>query len=746
VTISRPAANREHGGDVSTKHEPREGRLTGFRASPGVSWIRPVTAAGRVSRFLTIIAVGGIALGACLAALIPGIVIIGTAHHYTSDVDTSLDQLSEPSYIYDAAGNQLDVLAREDRRPIESLSEVPKHVQNAVIAIEDQTFWENEGYDLNALIRAAWANFTAGEIEQGGSTITQQLAKNRVVCDARDPLDCKQNLRRKIRELIVAKQLSEEYSKEEILKEYFNTVYFGEGAYGIKSAADRFFGVTPDQLTLGQGALLAGVIQNPTVNNPWNNFDKAAARREEVLDQMVEQDMITKREAKFAVADPASMPNPFIRPPETTKVPQDYYTQEVYERLLQDPRLGDNEQARQAKILRGGLQIYTPWDPNLQASAQSAVDRLQPNQPFRSSILAMDPRTGEVKAFVAGPGFNDPNAGQYNLATQPPGRQPGSSWKIITLTEAIEQGYSPNDTINGSSPCRVGDYTTVNAGDTGGGGTLRASAVGSVNCAFVRLLSALGVAETADMANRLGITQEIPPAGDPRYPGLTMTLGTVEATPLEMATVASTLANGGIRHDPVFYTRVVGPEGEVIIDESTNPGEQAVDPAVASCVVDVLRGVLISGTAAGLRPDGHPNAFGKTGTTDGTTDAWFVGATPQLAAAVWSGNPFFNQPGVGYGGEVSAPIWQAFMNEALSGQPVEDFAPPQENCDAPGRSIQEFVGRTGEEVADFPDFPTPEPQPQPTQTAPLAPLPPSTAPAPTLPSTTSTTTTTLPGP
>jgi membrane peptidoglycan carboxypeptidase len=693
-----------------------------------------VAAASRVSRFLVIVAVGGIAFGACLAALIPGIVIIGTAHHYTSDVDTSLDQLSEPSYIYDAAGNQLDVLAREDRRPIVSLSEVPEHVQNAVIAIEDQTFWENEGYDVNALIRAAWANFTAGEIEQGGSTITQQLAKNRVVCDARDPLECKQNLRRKIRELIVAKQLSEEYSKEEILKEYFNTVYFGEGAYGIKSAADRFFGTTLDQLTLGQGALLAGVIQNPTTNNPWNNPDKALARREEVLDQMVEQDMITKDEAKFAGAEPM----PFVRPPSTNRVPQDYYTQEVYDQLLQDPRLGDNEQARQAKVLRGGLRIYTPWDQTLQAAAQSAVDRLQPNAPFRSSILAMDPRTGEVKAFVAGPGFNDPNAGQYNLATQPPGRQPGSSWKIITLTEAIEQGYSPNDTISGSSPCRVGDYTTVNAGDGGAGGTLRASAVGSVNCAFVRLLSALGVAETADMANRLGISQEIPPEGDPRYPGLTMTLGTVEATPLEMATVASTLANDGIRHDPVFYTRVEGPDGEVLIDETTNPGEPAVEPAVASCVVDILRGVLISGTAAGLRPDGHPNAFGKTGTTDGTTDAWFVGATPQLAAAVWSGNPFFNQPGVGYGGEVSAPIWQAFMSEALAGQPVEDFAPPQENCNAPGRSIQEFVGRTGDEVSPFPDFPTPTPQP--TQTAPLTPLPPATTP--TLPPTSTSTTTT----
>ncbi|MGH9025321.1 MAG: transglycosylase domain-containing protein [Acidimicrobiia bacterium] len=685
-----------------------------------------MAAANGVPRFLIIVAIGGIALGACLAALIPGIRTIATAHHYTSDVDTSLDQLPEPSYIYQADGQILSRIGVQDRQPIASLDEVPDHVIDAVIAIEDQTFWTNDGFDPNAVFRAFWANLTAGKIEQGGSTITQQLAKNRILTDTRD-------LRRKIRELIVARRLNDEYSKEQILVEYLNTVYFGQGAYGIKSAAGKFFlhdvtnplsgSKTLTELTIGDAALLAGVIQNPTQYNPWDYPEAAAGRREVVLDAMVDQDMITKDEATLAAAEP--LPNPFFKPI-TDLRPRDYYSQEVLDRLLADPRLGETEQARRSRVLRGGLHVFTPWDPRLQSAAQGAVDSLQPSLPFRSSILAMDPRTGEVKAFVGGEDFF---TSQYNIATLPPGRQPGSSWKMITLTEAIEQGYSSNDTISGASPCQVGDYLTRNAGDTIGGSTLRAVTVGSVNCAFVRLLSALGMEETIDMAYRLGITQEI----DSSNVGLSMTLGTKEATPLEMATVASTLANDGIRHDPVFYTKVVGPDGEVLIDETTNPGERAVDSAVASCVVDITRGVF-NGTASGSEPAApHENAFGKTGTTDGRTDAWFVGATPQLAAAVWSGNPIFNEAGVGFGGDVSAPIWQAFMNEALAGLPGEDFVPPGPNCFAPGQPIREFAGR-GDDA-----FPAPAPAPTPRPTPTASTLPPVTAP-PTVPPTTPTTT------
>jgi len=681
----------------------------------------------RLPRFLLVIVIGGVAIGACLAALIPGIRTIATAHHYTSDVDTSLDQLSEPSYIYRADGQLLSTLGTEDRRPITSLDEVPDHVENAVIAIEDQTFWDNDGFDPNAVFRAFWANLTAGEIEQGGSTITQQLAKNRILND-------KQDLRRKIRELIVATHLNDEYSKEQILVEYLNTVYFGQGSYGIQAAAARFFGKPLAELNVAEGALLAGVIRSPTAYNPWDNPERATSRRSVVIDAMEEQSYINKQQAGEAKAWP--MPFPLFRPDDTNRKPQDYYTEEVYNRLLQDPRLGETEQERRAKILRGGLRVETPWDPRLQTAAQSAVDRLQPGLPFRSSILAMDPSTGQVKAFVGGPGFN---ISRYNIATLPPGRQPGSSWKLITLTEGIEQGFSANDTIDGSSPCKVGDYQTQNAEGGGGGtATLRSQTVGSVNCAFVRLLSALGMENTIDMAHRLGITQEI----DTNDVGLSMTLGTKEATPLEMATVVSTLANDGVRHDPVFYTRVIGPDGEVLIDETTNPGVRAVDSSVASCVVDIARGVF-NGTASGSLPaTPHTNAFGKTGTTDGRTDAWFVGAVPQLAAAVWSGNPLFNEGGVGFGGDTSAPIWQAFMNEALGGLPGEDFVGPQENCSAPGQFIREFVGRDSEaEPVPTPTAPNPAPSP----TAPRPTLPP-TAP-PTAPPTTTnppTTTTTAP--
>jgi len=283
---------------------------------------------------------------------------------------------------------------------------------------------------------------------------------------------------------------------------------------------------------------------------------------------------------------------------------------------------------------------------------------------------------------VAGPGFE---ASQYNIATSYPGRQSGSTWKVITLAAALESGFSPRDSVSGSSPCAFGDLgQTQNA--EGGDGTmsLRLATAHSVNCAFVRTELAVGFPKLIDTAHALGITQ------DTLEPVLTLTLGAIESTPVEMATVTSTIANGGVHHPPVFVSKIVTSTGDVIFDAAKDvDGNRAVSAETAACETDMLRGVVTggTGTAAGLA--GNRPVAGKTGTTDAKADANFLGFTPQLVAFIWHGNALARVPGAGFGGEIPARIFKRFMDSALSGQPVVDFAAPGPSCDRPGASISE---------------------------------------------------------
>jgi penicillin-binding protein 1A len=650
---------------------------------------------------LTTILAGGLVVGIFLVALLMSTGILVDAQRFDSGI--TLRALKQRSTVYNSAGGVVAVLGSLNRQEV-PLEQVPKILQNAVIAVEDQTFRTNEGVDFNAVARAFVKNLTAGEIGQGGSTITQQLVKNRILTPRRD-------LKRKVREVVLALRLNDQFSKEEILEQYLNTVYFGQGSYGIKAAVERYFlrdsvfGPVPiamEDVTIGQAALLAGVIANPEGDNPFNDPERAAARRAFALDRMVEEGYITRGDAEVAVQEPL----PTIVPDAELR-PRNAWAEEVQDRLINDPMysvLGPTTEARRARVLTGGLKIIATIDPAVQRLAQDAMSEVLPEKPgFTGAMVAMDPRNGFVKAMVGGPAFLE---SQYNIATTYPGRQAGSTWKVITLAAALANGFSPKDTISGSSPCSFGLLgRTRNAEGRGGRQSLRSATANSVNCAFARLSLAVGLDEVIETAEKMGITQNT------LQPILSLTLGTIESTPLEMATVASTIASGGVRRDPVFVSKIETPDGTVVFDaERDLKAVRAIPREAAICEIDMLRGTIAGGTGTAARLFDNRPVAGKTGTTDNRADANFLGFTPQLAVFVWHGNALAQVPGAGFGGQIPARIFKAFMDDALFGQPQIEFPEPGPACDREG----EYISERGRGV----DLPPP---PVTSTTAPVAP-------------------------
>jgi penicillin-binding protein 1A len=423
-----------------------------------------------------------------------------------------------------------------------------------------------------------------------------------------------------------------------------------------------------DELSVADAALLAGSIRSPARTNPFDHPDIALARRNQVIDAMRRAGSITRAEAADAARAP--LPQAAARPPADLR-PTTYFVDEVQRQLLADPRLGATAAERERRLLEGGLQIHTTFDSHLQRVADEAVRDIVPPGQFTASVAVMNPQTGDVLALVGGPDFRD---AQYNLATQG-ARQPGSTFKMLTLATALENGYSPEDQVDGNAGCRFdipGQPPWMPGGGGGGNMTLRDATVNSINCAYARLITGLGPGKVAALADAMGIDHPIPPVPS-------ITLGSVEASPLEMATVASTIAADGVHHAPRFITRVTRADGWPLY-ETASPGTAVISAQTARTLVDVMRGVIDRGTGVNARID-RP-AFGKTGSTDDNADAWFVGATPTLAAAVWMGSPGARVPMTNvngapvFGGTYPAWIWARLMAVGLAGAPAPDFAPP----------------------------------------------------------------------
>jgi penicillin-binding protein 1A len=661
---------------------------------------------------------------------------------------------SQPSYVYDAQGNQIAVFREFDLTVPMKKDDVPQVLKNAVVAAEDRRFWVHEGIDPQGLVRAALSNYREGTVVQGGSTITQQYVKARY-------LSTERTLSRKLNEAVLATRVERELAdelgssraaKEEILFRYLDETYFGGGSYGAGAAAQTYFRKDVKNLTASEAATIAGVIPSPSKLGPRDNILLAEAGRQRVLRSMFDEGMISQQEFDQAWAQPLwyvgfGLPQEgqqvtLVYPPQESGASQYPYFVDYVQKYLIDQytaEFGPEEAAR--LVYRGGLRIDTTIDPRLQGLAENAINNELKGSEFPTdmSLVSVEPSTGYVKTFVGGRDFAQ---SQVNLAMGgDTGMQPGSAFKTYTMAAAIEQGFGPDTTYPG------GPYVEPGCRDAGGkpcealtgtGGDMRAGAAASSNAYFVQLARDVGAKNIAEMARRLGVSRfsaswDADPATTCVSPRIT--LGQCSVSPLDMASAYATVANHGVKPNVAPVVKVTAPDGALITDNTKPVGTPVLNPAIADTVTDILRGVVDGGT--GKRANIDRPVVGKTGTTDNNTDIWFVGYTPQLVAAVWKGHAD-GQKTLGpnaFGGEAGARTWAAFMKPAMEGQPVLDFAVPgplpvprTEGLDEPARkranqqSIAQFPTDCGGPCVKAPSLPAPAPPPTaPPTTAPAAP-------------------------
>ena len=592
--------------------------------------------------------------------------------------------LAQTSFIYTSDGSRITQLHATEDRVVLTTEQMTQDTRDAVVAIEDRRFYSHPGVDLRSILRAAAVDIEHGRVLEGGSTITQQLVKNLYTGN-------EQSFRRKIEEAALAVQMEQSYSKDDILTSYLNTVYFGEGAYGIEAAAKTYFGVHASELTLSESAMLAGLITAPNHFDPMITPGSAEGRRNVVLRIMREMGTVTRSEERQARTDAIA-----VHPgAQEDQYPYPYFVDYVKRWFLANRAFGRTYDDRYRLLFTGGLRITTTLDPGLQAAAQDAVSSVltYPSDPD-AAVTVLDPRTGYVRAMVGGRDADfwaDVEAGRVNLATGSggSGRQTGSAFKAFALVAALENGYSPDTTFPAPASITLplpggGTWPVTNADGVGYGTlSLRTATEKSVNTVYAQLIQALGADTVVRVATQMGLRCCVD-VGQPTDPLLAVdsaVLGSNEANTLEMASAYGTLATGGRRVDPVPVESVVGPDGSILWQASPQP-TQVVQPEVAAAANDILQDVVLYGTGTSANI-GRPQ-IGKTGTDDNHDNAWFVGAVPQLSAAVWVG---FHEGQIPmepprtritvFGGTWPAQIWRLLMQKATASLPAEAFPTPE---------------------------------------------------------------------
>ena len=568
---------------------------------------------------------------------------------------------TETSHIYDINGELLLSIHDEANREVIPFEEISDNLKLAVLAIEDSHFFVHQGINPGAVIRAALANLESGETVEGASTLTMQLVKNLFLTPERE-------FSRKVAEAVLAIRLEQILDKNELLELYLNQVYWGHNLYGAETAAQSYFNKSARDLTLAEAAMMAGLIQSPESYSPFADYQLAKRQQAIVINRMLDLKWITPEEAQEAREQPIRLGTISSFPSSISP----YITGAVVEELTQ--RFG-----REA-LSKGGMRVQTTVDLSTQRMAEQTVQdwhtRLFNQGLYRDfqqgqlALAAVDPRTNFVKAIVGG---YDHTQSEFNRATQAQ-RQPGSAFKPLVYYTAFATGNYGPESIVSDSPVSYPDGNGLYRPRNYGGGfsgavSIRKAIEVSLNIPAVTIGQDIGLNRVIEVSRLLGIESPIDPV-------ISLPLGSVDLTPLEMAGAFATFASNGWRSDTTLIAQVTDSKGNVMLDNTPRP-RLVLDPWATAALTDTLQGVINQGTATSARLD-RP-AAGKTGTTSSQRDIWFVGYVPQLSVAVWAGHD--NNMPLSYGatgGGFVAPVWRDFMQKYLANEPVENFRSPAE--------------------------------------------------------------------
>ena len=710
--------------------------LDSLMGSPSVE--QPVTTAQKTGQLFK--GIPAFILGTVLVAGVVSSLLVPPAFAVAAGVNTGIaawdelpvddlpldNTLSQHTVLLDKNGNEFAKFFSENRINV-TLDQVHPDFVKSLIATEDARFYENNGYDVTGNLRSV-ANNVSGGAKQGASGITQQLVKtiriNNAQTDEELAMITGRSYMEKLKELKYAIHVEEKKTKEEILTLYLNTVFFGHGAYGIGAASKTFFDTTPDKLTPAQMAVLVGSINSPSAFDPFTNPETAKERRNVVLGRMVVGEVITQEEAdKLASEETVLKEGKFSNGCSESAYP--YYCQLVKEELLENTAFGATPEARQETVYKGGLTIKTALDPKAMDSAKAQVEASYGNDNrVGTGVAIVVPGTGHIAAVAQNRVWGQ-GEGQTEVIYAKAQRQVGSSFKPFTVATALEQGIPATTQLVSNSPyipgpgfdAPPGGFANYGFYDYGSVDAYQATKM-SMNIYFVKLMEKTGVLPVADMAKRLGVNS-LPREGDRAIgpQALSLTLGSYEVSPLEMANAYSTFASGGVKCNTVSIVSATRTETGEKVEVSNPDCHQAVMPNIANTMNQVLRKPFEQGgTTEKLALSGGRVAAAKTGTTNDWADGWVVGHTPQFATAVWVGDPrggaaypltSYVQYGkyraggiVGDGSEVAGPIWKSVMNDIHAGLPGQDFTAPNNSMGTAvlARAIPDMKGLSVDEA------------------------------------------------
>ena len=641
-----------------------------------------------ITRMTAVAIAGAMFIAATVTAMSPRLWGILNAHTQIPPELTGFSGLAQRSYVFDETGMQVGVYQLENSQ-ILNIDKIPVDVVAAILALEDNEFNRHKGVNLRSFTRAILSNTQSGA-KQGASTITMQVVKNEFLAGF------ERDGRYKVLQARYAAMLEKQVSKRTILERYLNTIYLGNNTYGLQAAAERYFGKSVSELTLLNGAFLAGLIQAPSTYDPISNPDSSRARYLEVLDRLVATGLLSQDE-RTKIGDKPEIPEALAKV-ENSNLERTYFTEFTKDYLLnRSDILGSTYQQRYNALFRGGLKIYTTLNLEAQAAAEQAVKNQLPENKagIQASLVSLDSKSGAIRAMVGGPGFK---AGQSEVNLALRRRQTGSSIKFFILVAALQAGVQPDDLIDGILPCtlpnpeNLDEPFEITKGVSQATAPLRTMTWLSINCAYAKLSQIVGLDRVVATMYRMASSDWLNKETYTIQPYASLATGANELSAMDMASGIQTLANSGVHREPYMIERIEDSKGTILYQNEASIVEQTLPIDVANNAVDVMRGVIEFGTARRTPLADGRQAAGKTGTQDNNTNAWFVGFTPQFATAVWVGDPKgytkmtsrnvpeFASVIAGRGGVQGsmfpAMIWKSYMDDVHEGLEKISFSKP----------------------------------------------------------------------